>query len=153
MKDTPAARRRLLWYIADVRSRLRMDNWDIVLHAQPCSDEDSHAETWQHENHTVLNIALHKDFFDLQPVGIRNTIIHEIIHAQHRDVTRLWEKASKGALSVTAVEAWDDEFRMHMERFVAWIADRLEEQFPLWDPKAKVPAGLPKGCFLHSRPS
>lgn len=152
-KDTPANRRRLLHYIADVRQRLRMDNWDIVLHAEPCEDEDAHAETWQHDNHTVLNIRLHRDFFDLEPAGVRNTIIHELTHAQHRDVTRLWEKASKGALSVTAIEAWDDEFRMHMERFVAWIADRLEDSFPLWDPQAKVPDRLPPGCFLHARPS
>lgn len=152
-KDTAANRRRLLAYIAEVRAGLRMDNWDIVLHPQPCSDEDAHAETWQHDNHTVLNIALHPDFFDLPPDGIRNTIIHEITHAQHRDITRLWEKASKGALSVTAIEAWDDEFRMHMERFVAWIADRLEESFPLWDPTAPVPKTLPTGCYLHERPS
>lgn len=152
-KDTPAARRRLLAYIAEVRSVLRMDNWDIVLHAEPCEDEDAHAETWQHENHTVLNIRLHTDFFDLEPAGIRNTIVHELTHAQHRDVTRLWEKASKGALSETAVVAWDEEFHVHMERFVAWVADRIEHSVPMWDPVGLDRKTLPPGCFLHARPS
>jgi hypothetical protein len=152
-KDTPAARRRLLAYLDELRAAMRMDNWDIVLHAEPCEDEDAHAETWQHENHTVLNIRLSADFFDLEPAGIRNTLVHELTHAQHRDVTRLWEKASRGALSETQVTAWDEEFHVHMERFVAWIADRLEESMPEWDPRREVPKALPKGCFLHARPS
>lgn len=152
MADTITNRRRLCAYLAELRSALRMDNWDIVLREDPASDEDAHAETWQHDNHTVLNIALAKDFFELKPDGIRNTLTHELVHAQHRDVTRLWEKASRGALSETQLEAWDDEFHIHMERFVAWIADRLEGSMPEYDPARPAPRKLPTGVYLHEVP-
>lgn len=152
MSDTITNRRRLMAYVAEIRTALRMDNWDIVLHPEPCSEEDAHAETWQHENHTVLNITLSKGFFDLEPKGIRNTVVHELTHAQHRDVSRIWEKASRGALSETQLEAWDDEWRMHMERFVSWITDRIEDTMPAWDPTRPAPRKLPTGCYLHENP-
>lgn len=147
--DTVTNRRRLLAYLAVVRGELRMDNWDIVLREEPCSDEDAHAETWQHENHTVLNVAISRTFFDLEPAGVRNTIVHELTHAQHRDVERIWEKASRGALSETQLTAWDEEWRMHMERFVSWIADRIEDSITPWDPAGPAPKKLPRGCYLH----
>lgn len=147
-----AFRRKVLAYLGELRSALRMDNWDVVLKAEPCSDDEAHAETWQHENHTVLNVALSKDFDQLSPEGVRNTLTHELVHAQHRDVTRLWEKASRGALSETAVTAWDEEFHVHMERFVAWIADRIDGTMPVFDPSKAAPKKLAPGLYLHDTP-
>lgn len=150
-KDNTTNRKRLLHYIDLVRSHLRMSNWDVVLRDGYTDDEDAHAETWQHPNHTVLNILIGKEFFDLEPAGVRNTVVHELVHAQHRDVTRIFETANEGTVPALA-EKLDDEFHVHMERFVAWIADRIEDTIPLWDPSAKVPRDLPRGCYLHDSP-
>lgn len=148
-------RRRLLHYMAEIRTLLRMDNWDIVLHKEDAEDGDAHAETWQDENHYVLNIRLSKDFWGLEPAGVRNVVIHELTHSQHRDVTVLWDACTQNndGIAVSEARAWDLDFRMFMERFVSWIADRLENQMPMWDPKKPVPSTLPVGCYLHTRPS
>ena len=154
-KDSPANRRRLLAYIGEVRAALRMQNWDVVLHEEVCGDEDAHAETWASDNHAVLNIRLEKDFFDLEPRGIRNTIVHELIHAQHRDVTLWWEGCTTGNedIAVSASKSWDSDFRMYMERFVSWITDRIEGTVPMWEPMAPIPKTFEPGLWLRDRKS
>lgn len=148
-----ASRRRLLWYIADVRAALRMDNWDVILHPEPC-EEGNRAETWHQENHSVLNIQVAANLLDSTPDEIRNTIVHELVHAQHRDV---WAAFSSLAESdyVPAVlgRTQDQLFTVHMERFVSWVADRIEGSVPKWDPRRPIPTKLPKGCSLHERES
>jgi len=141
--------------MGEIRDLLRMGNWDIVLHADHLDEElEAHAETWAHENAHVLNIRLDKDFFDLPPGGIRNTVIHELTHAQHRDVGRLWDRAvATDVLPKTISDSWDADFHAYMERFVSWVADTLESSFPLYDPYRPVPRSLPRGVWLHSRHS
>ena len=153
-EDSPYNRRRLGAYLGEIRSLLRMDNWDIVLHEGVLEDDATHAETWQHENHHVINIRISPDFFMLEPAGVRNTVIHELIHAQHRDVSRIWDRARNcDGVPIGASVEWDEDFRIYMERFVAWVADRLEDQFPLWDPTVPVPKEQPEGVWIHGRPS
>lgn len=154
-KDSPANRRRLLAYIGEVRTSLRMQNWDVILHEEVCEDEDAHAETWSSDNHAVLNIRLAADFFEMSPQGVRNTIIHELTHSQHRDVTLWWEGCTTGNedIAESASKSWDKDFRMYMERFVSWITDRIESTVPLWDPTAPIPKTLGTGLWLRSRKS
>lgn len=153
--NTAANRRKLLAYIGEVRGILRMDNWDVVLHEDPCEDGDAHAETWASDNHAVINIRLQVGFFDMEPSGIRNTIVHELTHAQHRDVTLWWEGCTTGNTDIaeSASKSWDLDFRMYMERFVSWVADRIEGTVPMWDPTKPAPRKLPVGCYLHARHS
>lgn len=153
-KSEELSRRRLIHYMADIRSRLRMDNWDLVLHEEFIQDEDSYAETWQNDNHHVLNIRICEEFFSLEPAGVRNTVIHELTHAQHRDINRLWDRISSNQdLSKSLYEAWNEEYRVNMERFVSWVTDRIENQMPMWDPTGPAPAALPAGCYLGHRHS
>lgn len=142
--------RPFLAYIGEVRDALRMQNWDIILHAEKDEDEDTNASTWQQYNYTVLNIRLGRTLFDLTPVQIRNTIIHELIHAQHRDVSMLWEACTQENSDVPASRAksWDADFHVYMERFVAWITDRIsrDDFIPYYNPKK--PPRTPAGCYL-----
>lgn len=143
-------RKRLLHYLGDVRSALRMDNWDIDLHTEFCRDEDAHAETWQVRNHTILNIRLEADFFDLDPEKVRNTLVHELTHAAHRDVSILWDDCTLNNDDIprSHSQSWDGDFHMHMERFVSWVTARIEPTVPLWDPFRAVSGGLPPGIRL-----
>jgi hypothetical protein len=147
-------KRRLCAYIGEVRSLLRMDDWDVLLHAEPVDpDIEAHAETWASENHRVLNIRIDAELFDLEPAGIRNTVIHELTHAQHRDADRLLEDAAEHYLPKPVGEFLDREYHVVMERFVSWITDRIEDTMPPWRPRAGVPKELPRGIYLHTRPS
>lgn len=132
-----------------------MQNWDIVLHEDVCTDEDAHAETWQNENAFVLNVRISKDFFNRPPEGVQNTVVHELTHAQHRDVNILWDSCTAGNTDVPASQAksWDYDFKMFMERFVDWVANSISPTVPLWDPKKPVPTTLGTGLHLFDRPN
>lgn len=140
--------RHLLGYISLVRDELRMQNWDIILHHTVEDDEDTHAHTWQENNHTTLNIGLGPTFFEESPAIVRNTIVHELIHAQHRDVSRLWDECTKGNADVpiSQSESWDGDFRVFMERFVSWITKRITPTVSDFVPSKKYK--VTEGCFL-----
>lgn len=142
--------RRLLGYIGLVRDALRMQNWDVILHRTINETEDEFASTWQSCNHTTLNIDVSVALFQETPERIRNTIVHELTHAQHRDVTEWWEGCTTGNDDVpkSQAQSWDKDFRMHMERFVSWTANRICDggHIPLYSPTRKYKTLV--GCYL-----
>ena len=138
----------MLGYIGVVRDALRMQQWDVILHTDPLEDDDAWAETWQSHNHATTNIRLCARFFDQTPDRIRNTIVHELIHVQHRDITILWEACTinNSGIPVNESQSWNHDFSMQMERFVSWITQRIEESIPTYDPDADYPALT--GCVI-----
>lgn len=144
----PDKLRQLLGYIGLVRDHLRMGNWDVILHPDPHDEVDCHASTWNHENHSTLNIALDAEFFDLTPVVVRNTVVHELTHAQHRDLTILWEGVTLNNDDVpqSQAKAWDVDFHIQIERFVSWTTGFIAPTVPLYLPSRKYAAR--PGCYL-----
>lgn len=126
----------LLGYIGVVRASLRMQNWDIRLHRAPHDKEDTWAYTWTDDNHDILSIEICSELFTAGPWVIRNSIVHELIHAQHRDLVL------KAALQVH-----------QMERFVSWATRQIEPSVPLYIPQTSGsrPAeyAIAEGCSLH----
>lgn len=141
--------RPFLGYIGLVRDSLRMQNWDIILHLEKCEDEDINAHTWQQNYHTTLNIQLGKNLLNETPERIRNAVVHELVHAQHRDVTVLWEGCTLQNTDVPRSQAksWDKDYHMCMERFVSWITARVEPTVPDYEPKKTYPTL--EGCYLN----
>lgn len=140
--------RHLLGYIGLVRDSLRMQNWDVILHRTDHGKEDVWAHTWQEYNHTTLNIEISETLFEANPETVRNAIVHELTHAQHRDVSRLWEECALNNSSIPQSDsrAWDGDFRVFMERFVSWVTQRVEKTVPLYEPERRYRA--PEGCVL-----
>jgi len=140
--------RPILGYIGLLRDSLRMQNWDIILHQTVCDEEDVHAKTWQDPNHATLNVELGEKFFEETPVRVRSHLTHELVHAQHRDVSRLWEDCTQNNSDVpeSQAKAWDGDFHVFLERFVSWITARIVPTMPEFDPEKTYEA--PAGCFL-----
>lgn len=138
----------MLGYFGLVRDALRMQQWDVVLHPDPLEEEDTWAETWQSHNHNTTNVRLCQRFFDQAPDRIRNTVVHELIHAQHRDVSILWEACilNNSEIPERDSRSWNHDFQMFNERFVSWITQRIEESVPTYDPDADYP--VLDGCSI-----
>jgi len=138
----------ILGYIGLVRDKLRMQNWDVYLHRTVCDIEDTYAHTWQERNHFATNIELSRSVFSLPPVGVRNVVVHELVHSQHRDVNLIWEGCTQNNTDVPLSQAksWDTDYWMHMERFVDWITRQIESSIPLYRPDFKY--AIREGCYI-----
>lgn len=145
---TEADLRHILGYIGVVRDALRMQNWDVTLHRHVGENEDNFAETFQATQADVLNIVLGPEFFGRPPKSIRNTVIHELVHAQHRDVSIMWELCTQqnSDLPTSQAMSWDHDFTTHLERFVSWIARAVAPTVPVYDPDGEYPLGM--GLYL-----
>lgn len=141
--------RPLLGYIGLIRDDLRMGNWDVILHRRAHDEEDVHAMCWWSENHFSLNIALDRNFFDLRPATIRNTVVHELTHAQHRDLSILWESCTLGNQDVPASQAqgWNIDFHIQVERFVGWTTDFIAPTMAEYRPGRQY--AQRRGCYIH----
>lgn len=148
--DLPVGKlRNLLGYAGLVRDELRMQNWDIVLLRTAHDEgEDVWAHTWQNDNHCLLNIQISEDLLKARPDTVRNTIVHELTHAQHRDLSRLWDSRVLDNASVSAASSrtWDEDFRVYVERFVSWATARIQETVTPYDPGRRYP--IRTGCYL-----
>lgn len=138
----------VLGYLGVVRESLRMQNWDIVLHRTDLQEADTWASTWSSKNHSTINIEIARCLPDSSPSLVRNTLVHEMIHSQHRDLSLLWEGCTlnNGDVPVNQARAWDSDYHMLMERFVAWITLQIEGNVPLFNPQKRY--RIAGGCYL-----
>jgi hypothetical protein len=144
----------LVYYIDKMRTFCRMQNWDVCIHPQKIAiDEDTWASTWHDRNHEVLNVRFSEDFLRAAPREIQNSVLHELVHAQHRNVSELWDDCTTGnsALAVDETQVWDRDMATHMERFVSWITRTMcsTGKVPAWTGKASGPA--PEGIWIKER--
>ncbi len=117
----------VLVFLTRARSYLRMDNWDFIIANDAQMEDGIHAETSQTRNHTSALILLSDDWDDLSTKIKRATLLHEMIHAQHRDVSEIWNDCinNNDDISQNEANAWTSDFGMHLERFVSWTTGML----------------------------
>jgi len=79
---TPARRKYVAEYLADAQLALRLSDWEITLvfgvHSDP--EGDTLATMTANEDQRRATMRFGKEFFDLNPNEMRQTIIHEMIH-------------------------------------------------------------------------
>lgn len=124
----------VLGYLGLLREHLFMQNWKILVSEKVISDEgaeDIFACTWQLDNHYTAVIELGPKFFGLSPGEVRNTLVHELVHISHREVSDSWEEVqNSGRFSSEEMHRINKQFRRSMERFVSWVAGHLSESAP-----------------------
>ncbi len=142
--------RDLMCFLTTLREHLRMQNWDIIIMNEIADNEDTDvlAAVQFPRNHTCINLYIGSTFKNLSKQIKKSTLTHEMVHAQHRDVSLLWEDCVDGNGDISSVEKtqWSADFHTHMERFVSWIAMRLEEHAPAWDARGHT---IGKGIYLE----
>lgn len=140
--------RPILGYIGLVRDELRMQNWDVVLHRTATERDDVWAHTWQSREHYTTNIELGPFFFDQSEEEVRSTVVHELIHAAHRNVSDVLEERilSNPSLPVRESNNLHEEHSLQMERFVSWITRNLEDSVSRYSKSAKYK--VRPGCSL-----
>lgn len=130
--------KRVLAYVTVIRDKMRMNNWDIVLMEEPC-EKDAHASMCAFSNnHHVGNLCLSEKWHDLDNVTKANTLIHELVHLQHRDLNCHWQACvdNNSGISEDEVQDWGDDFDMFLERFVCWVANMLTPHMPAYPVKS-----------------
>ena len=79
---TPARRKYVAEYLADAQVALRLADWEITLqfgvHSDP--DGDTLATMTANEDQRRATMRFGKEFFDLNPNEMRQTLIHEMLH-------------------------------------------------------------------------
>lgn len=137
-------RTKALAYIAEIRDHLRMQGWTIHLHLDDggCDEEESWAKIRPDTNHHSASLWLSDLFFDTAtPAVRRNVIVHELVHLMHRDVGELMDTkvVDHPAISFREAEGIREDFHVHMERFVSWVAGQLAPSCPQWPGTYKKP--------------
>lgn len=145
MREPNAAEEEVLRYLTELRSWLRLDQWDIILH-EPETDPDLWASVTTSDNHWTASLYMNWDrWATATPEQKCNTLLHELIHLAHRTVTDVWsELASSPALSAREGEAADDRWHLQMERFVSWVTGQIQQRpdIPSWPGTGEIGRGL-----------
>jgi hypothetical protein len=132
---SPARRKYVAEYLADAQLALRLSDWEITLQFGVTSDPDGDtlATMTAYEDQRRATMRFGKDFFDLSPAEMRQTLIHEMLHchmfAPHhnaeRTVTELGGTRAGDAFSVGMTSM--------IELATDAIADSLAPFFPTFE--------------------
>jgi hypothetical protein len=137
----------ILNYVTAAREFLRMQNWNVwvMMERLDHMDDDCFATTGQSNNHDSLQIWINHDAWgDMDDTERADTIIHELLHAQHRDVSTLWDSCTQNNSAIPTDEAlaWNADFRMFMERVVSNWTRSLLPFAPQWPGPKRVGVGV-----------
>ena len=132
-----------------VRDHMRLTQWDLIIMGDPCEDDTIMAVT-PCENHYTAQIQVCKDWSDVPDLSKIDTIVHELIHLMHRDLSDLIDDMTYGdsASSRDNTNNCQGSYRRIMERMVSHltrlIADGLEME---WPPPSRTVVG--KGIYTQ----
>lgn len=86
------------------------------------------------ENYNAFKIWISKDLLRQGPEIIRETIVHEMIHCYHRDLTELWHDVTQDNEEISDQEKreWHIQYTRAIERFVGSMASFLQHFAPEW---------------------
>lgn len=147
----------VLRYLTELRSALRLDSWDIILQEQWEGEEHEDtvlASTDWVDGHSTITLWINWDEWEKSdPARKKNTLVHELVHSQHRDLNSVWDTAvlDNPGISTRESVVFDKLYHEHTERFVAWVADRLCEEIEIleWPPTIRE---VGRGVYLNEGP-
>lgn len=135
---------RLLAYFGQVRDAMRLSQWDILLMQEQPDDEDVILDMTPVDNHFTVQVRISRHWAS-QPVLVKqDTVVHELIHCMHRDVTDIWFQMTHGntAVSVDVNGLVQNAWRMAIERMVSHLARLISPTVPAWPGDGVVRDGV-----------
>lgn len=126
-----ASRRRLLTdYVGDLADRLHLADWHIAVNFDVPAAEDAYAEIVPHSNQRRAEIRVGSSFDSLDLAGVRQTLVHELLHCHLFAPHHLAEEllmASAGKRSSLALIALNSA----VEQATDAIAEAMAAMIPL----------------------
>ncbi len=151
-----APRRKLLTeYVGDLADCLHLADWHITVNFDVPADEDAYAEIVPHSNQRRAEIRVGSSFDILDAAGVRQTLVHELLHCHLFAPHHLAEEllvASAGKKSSLALIA----LNAAVEQATDAIAEAMAAMVPL-PPLGVLPKRAkeqaPPARVLVARPS
>lgn len=153
----------ILCYLSEMRDFLRLNNWDIIFmdHESaesktddPDDDKNVSGMHSPQRNHYTMHIWLAGWWFDddeLTDLHRTDTVLHELLHANNRDLSHHWNECveKNGAISIAEKVDWTNEFDVHIERMISLWSRSLIPYAPVWPGRGKYTKPA-YGVRLHS---
>lgn len=131
---TPELRAALVTYIDMTRRALHLGDWQIDIRFD--ADEDDAAATDLVDGRRCATIRFPADgdgFLDATPEDQRETVVHELLHCLHGEITWMCESDLAEVLADDTHRLWMLSFRRAMELTVDRLAGLLAPHLPAPD--------------------
>lgn len=138
----------ILRFLTLARSYLRLDQWDVILMKEPPEEDDVVMEVTPQANHFTTQLRVCKDWAKQPDSSKRDTIIHELLHLLHRDISDVFDDATYGntAVSVDACGLINQRWTLAEERVVSHLSKLLADG---WDQRWPAPASTQAGRGIY----
>lgn len=136
MALTKKERRALGLYVREIADRIELRDWTIAIAHAPCDDHlEANINVTPGTRHAT--ISFHPDTDERSAAELRETVVHELIHA-HIDVCwKMVQTDLAEALGKPTYYVFCDAYRRNMELSVDGLAKALAKHMPLIDWSAK----------------
>ena len=124
-------KKRLRSYVRGIADQMGLKDWtlEIVVVANESMGENAgHCEVYW--GRKCAQVAIAEDWPSWKPKGLRNTVVHELIHC-HTAPMGIPLRSVESAVGTPAFEALSREYRHHHEIAVDGMAVAWAEKFPL----------------------
>lgn len=121
-------------YIWQIRDLLGLGQWDLFIAADPCEDDVlAHIQPTQGKREAAISVN-RTWWTDRSPTGQRDDIVHECLHALHRDQTDTIRVAlNSGIVPDKTRHMWWELFANATEIMVDHLARVIAPTLPLPD--------------------
>jgi hypothetical protein len=109
-------------YTRSLADRVGLRDWTFIIQTAPDSDDTNIASVTPTEGQFKAVICLSKDFADRPVEDITNTLVHELIHCHHRDMSDMIRLALPSYLGGPAFSMFHEAYRQAEERSVDALA-------------------------------
>jgi hypothetical protein len=121
-------------YIRLLADRLGLRDWEfILLHETTADNEEADAMMSVHpvDGQKRATLRLCAEFRELPLSKVRSSVVHELLHCQHRDATDIIRLTLPRSFGGVAYEVLWENFRQAIELMVDGIASAIAEHYPL----------------------
>lgn len=123
-------RRALLEYVRWVANEIELRDWTVELDRDACDDDRAgHAVCIDGQRH--VTVAVNANFRGYSPEEQRETIVHELLHAQHAVCWRMVQTDLAEPMGKIAYYVFCDSYRRAMEYTVDALSKALAKHMPL----------------------
>lgn len=123
-------RRALCGYVREIADKLELRDWTICIGHEPCT-EGLAAEIHCTDGAKQARITFSFGFRDKDPEEQRETVVHELIHAQHATCWHMVQSDLSEALGKPTYYLFCDSYRRGMEHMVDALAKAIAPHMPL----------------------